>query len=120
MSGMNYLHDHDVVPRDLKYVAPSFTIHPPIFGELFRSNAWLVNRPENTLFHKDIVIADFGMCIAWSFSLEICCICMSFDLAVPSISIPLGNHSRLSQEVWEMSLTPEVPNKKGHGKPIGL
>ena len=99
---MNYLHDHDIDSRDLKYVTPSFIIHPPIFGELFGSNALLVNRPENIIFHKDIVIADFGMYITWTFSLEICRICVLFDLGVPSISIPLGDHSRLLQEVLEM------------------
>jgi len=38
----------------------------PIFGEIFGSNAWLVNRLENILSRtkdasSDIVIADFGM-----------------------------------------------------------
>ena len=46
----------------------SFTL--PIFGEIFGSNPWLVNRPENILFRttkdpsSDMVITDFCMCVA--------------------------------------------------------
>jgi len=46
----------------------SFTL--PIFGEIFGSNPWLVNRPENILFHttkdplSDMVITNFSMCVA--------------------------------------------------------
>ena len=37
---MKYLHDHGIIHRDLKYVAP------PIFGEVFGSNLWLVKREQ--------------------------------------------------------------------------
>jgi len=109
---MKYVdHYYDIVPRDLKHVAPPSSLYhlPPDLGELFESNPWAVNSLENILFRtnapsSDIVIVDFGMCIAWTFSLDICRLCVSFDLAVPSTSIPLGNHSRPEQELWDRSL----------------
>jgi len=125
LSCIKYLHDHVIAPRILKYVAPPFIIHLHIFGELFGSNTWLVKRTVNILLRTkdpslDIVIINFGTCIPWTtFSLEMSLVCVSFDLAVPSTSIPLGNISRPSQEVSD-NVAAEVLSQKGHGKPVDL
>ena len=52
---------------------------------------------------SDIVIADFGMYVPWTFSLETCPVCVLFDLVVPTNSIPLRDCSPPSQEGWIMS-----------------
>jgi calcium/calmodulin-dependent protein kinase I len=60
LSGVQYLHEHDIVHRDLKWVSCAV------------SNRYLAMtsclRPENILYRtrdpdSDIVIADFGMCV---------------------------------------------------------
>jgi len=102
-SGMKYLHDHATTPRNLKFV----------------------NRAENILLctkdpSLDIVIVNFGMCIPWTtFSSEIGLVCMSFDLAVPNISIPVWKISHPSQEVLD-KVAPDVLSQKGHGRPADL
>jgi len=78
LSGLKCLHDHGTVHRDLKYVAPLSSTFP-IFIEIFGYNTWPANRPENIIFHtkdqsSDIVIADFGMCVAQILSPETCLI----------------------------------------------
>ena len=114
---MKHLHDHAIAPRNLKHVAAPFIIHLQVFGELFGSNTWLVNRKENILRTKDpysdIVVVNFGMCIPWTtFSLGIGLVCVSFDLVVPGTSIPLGNISRRRRKFWIISLQ-KYSAKKG-------
>jgi hypothetical protein len=41
-----------IVRRDPECVAPPFIIHLLILGEVFGSDTWLVNRPENILEHS--------------------------------------------------------------------
>jgi len=53
---------------------------------------------------SDIVVADFGMYVALTGSLETPLTCVSRDLPVPSTSNPPGSGSRPSQAVWDMSL----------------
>ena len=72
--------------------------HLLAFGEVFGSDTWLVNRPENILLHtkdssSDIFIADIDIYVFWTFSPGTCIVCVSFDLAVPSISIPPGTRN---------------------------
>src|SRR5216683_837462 len=74
LSSMKYLQDHDIVYQNLKYVAlPLFSSPSEIFG----SDKWPVDRPENILFCtkdplSDIVIANFGMYNVLNCLLETC------------------------------------------------
>jgi len=81
---MKYLHDHGIVHWDPKYVAPPFIIHLQSFSEVFGSDTWLVNRPENFIFRtkdpsSDLGIANFGVYVPWIFSPETCLVFMLFD-----------------------------------------
>ena len=46
-----------------------FIIHLQIFGEIFASNPWLVNRPDNIIFRTKDPSLDFVLVIRMSFNL---------------------------------------------------
>ena len=96
-SGVKYLHDHDIVHRDLRFVALPLC-------EIFGPDKWPGDRPENILFRtkdpsSDIVIADFGMYVGLTCSQDTPLTCVSHNLPAPSTSNPLGSSSRPSQAV---------------------
>ena len=68
LTGVEHLHDHSIVHRDTQHDVTSIYHSLSDRGEIFSPNAWLLNRPENVLFRteasSDIVIGDFGMCVA--------------------------------------------------------
>jgi len=51
---------YDIVPRDLKHVAPPSSLYhlPPDLGELFESSPWAVNSLENILFRTNAPSSD--------------------------------------------------------------
>ena len=66
LSGVTYLHDHDIVPLGSQVCCPSLLSFSSRSSA--RSDAWLVNRPENILFRtkdplSDMVTTDFGVCV---------------------------------------------------------
>jgi hypothetical protein len=41
-----------------------FIIHLQIFGEIFASNPWLVNRPDNIIFRTKDPLPDIVLCMS--------------------------------------------------------
>lgn len=82
----------------------TLVIHFQIFGEIFGSNAAC----EHCLLSQGPIVGHHYR-RPWhvhrlTFSLGICLVCVSFNLAVPSTSIPLGSHSPPLQKIWDTSL----------------